>query len=52
MSFVNGAVFLVAVLALICLVAIPWALFLDRRDWSEAHLLHGPNDGCLECENK
>lgn len=28
---------------------IGWAL---RQDWSEYHLLHGPNDGCLECEDK
>jgi len=48
----NGIHFFVAVLALGFLVAIPWAIFLDRRDWSEAHLLHGPDDGCLECEGK
>ena len=27
-----------------------WARRLDRID--EYHLLHGPNDGCVECENK
>lgn len=28
---------------------LPWAL---RRDYSEAHLLHGPEDGCPECGDK
>ena len=48
----NGFTFLVAVVALGLLVAIPWAMALDRRDWDEAHLLHGPKSGCIECEGK
>lgn len=41
---------------LICLVlcvgfgvAIPWA---RRADRAEYHLMHGPNSGCVECEDK
>ena len=30
-------------------VGILWAVRADRADW---HLMHGPNDGCLECEGK
>lgn len=48
----NGIHFIVAVLALGFMVAIPWAMFLDRRDQDDWHLLHGPNDGCPECEGK
>ena len=25
---------------------------LDERDVAEWHLLHGPNDGCVECRDK
>lgn len=46
----NGLTFFVALLALAFMIAIPWAFAADRLD--EAHLLHGPNDGCLECEYK
>ena len=28
------------------------AVELDEADYAEYHLLHGPNDGCLECEDK
>ena len=27
-----------------------WARRLDRAD--EYHLMHGPNSGCIECEDK
>jgi len=30
-------------------VGILWAVRADRADW---HLMHGPNDGCGECEGK
>ncbi|WNT44951.1 hypothetical protein SEA_ABBYDAISY_56 [Arthrobacter phage AbbyDaisy] len=42
-------VLLCIVLAPCFLVAIPWAL---RRDYSDAHLLHSPDSGCVECEDK
>ena len=48
----NGIHFFVSILALGFLIAIPWAMYLDRRDWSEAHLLHGPGDNCPECLDK
>jgi hypothetical protein len=49
----NGLTFFVAMLALAFMIAIPWAMALDRRDdWEEAHLLHGPKSGCPECEDK
>lgn len=35
--------------AVIAAVFIPWAV---RNDNLDAHLLHGPNSGCLECEAK
>lgn len=40
---------LVLTLAAFAFVFIFWALRLDEID---AHLLHGPNDGCVECESK
>jgi len=46
---------LVAALAF-ALVGIFWAVGLDRADDIEAarewHLTHGPNDGCVDCEDK
>ena len=40
---------LVLALAAFAFVGIFWAI---RNDNAEAHLLHGPSDGCLECEGK
>jgi len=40
---------LVVTLAVFFAVAIPWAM---RRDRAEYHIMHGPNDGCPECEGK
>lgn len=48
----NAATFLVAVLALGFMVAIPWAIYRDRLDWSEYHLAHGPDSDCIECVDK
>ena len=48
----NAATFFVAVLALGFMVAIPWAIYRDRLDWSEFHMAHGPDSGCAECEGK
>ena len=28
------------------------AVELDDADYADYHLLHGPNDGCWECEDK
>jgi hypothetical protein len=42
----NAAFFICFVLCIAFAVAIPWAI---RNDNAEAHLLHGPSDGCLEC---
>jgi hypothetical protein len=39
----------VVALAAFALVGIFWAIRLDEMD---AHLIHGPNDGCAECEGK
>jgi hypothetical protein len=46
----SWPVLLVLVLAVGFGVASLRALALDRAD--EYHLLHGPNDGCAECEGK
>jgi hypothetical protein len=41
---------------LLCVVLACWFLahigWARRKDWSESHLLHGPADGCWECEDK
>ncbi|AYN58885.1 hypothetical protein PP634_gp59 [Arthrobacter phage Richie] len=42
-------ILLCVLLAAAAVAYLPIALRLDARD---AHLLHGPNDGCLECEDK
>jgi len=28
------------------------AVELDEADYADYHLMHGPNDGCQECEDK
>ena len=33
-------------------MAYDWARRRDAADLAEWHLLHGPNDGCVECEDK
>jgi hypothetical protein len=43
-------VLLCVVLLAASAVAIPLARRLDRLD--ECHLLHGPDSGCVECEDK
>lgn len=40
---------LILAAAVMAAVFIRWALANDELD---AHLLHGPLDGCLECEGK
>ncbi|WP_324644193.1 hypothetical protein [Pseudarthrobacter sp. LT1] len=40
------------VLACWFLAHIPWARRRDAQDLAEWHLLHGPNDGCIECADK
>jgi hypothetical protein len=40
---------LVLALAAFALVGIFWAIRLDEMD---AHIIHGPNDCCLECDGK
>jgi hypothetical protein len=40
---------LVLALAAFALVSIFWAIRLDEMD---AHLIHGPNDGCVDCSTK
>lgn len=25
---------------------------MDRRDWSEYHIAHGPDSGCVDCAGK
>ena len=40
---------LVLSLAAFALVGIFWAIRLDEMD---AHLIHGPDSGCAECEGK
>lgn len=48
----NAGTFIVAVLALGFMVAIPYAIYRDRLDWSEYHLAHGPASGCPDCRDK
>jgi hypothetical protein len=40
---------LVLAAAVLAGVFIRWAVVNDEMD---AHLLHGPNSGCIECEDK
>jgi hypothetical protein len=46
----SWAILLVLVLMVGFGVAILPAMRADRED--EYHLMHGPNDGCVECEGK
>jgi hypothetical protein len=49
----NGLYFLAwVVLGAAFVVCYVRAVQLDERDYADFHLLHGPNDGCWECEDK
>ena len=46
----SFGILLCTVLACGFLARMLWAFQQDRLD--DYHLMHGPNDGCLECEDK
>ena len=49
----NAAFMVCLVLCIAAGVAALWASHLDRMDAAaEYHLMHGPNDGCVDCEDK
>lgn len=45
----NGLFLLVLVMAIGCLVSIPWAI---RADHADVHLLHRAGSGCRDCEDR
>jgi hypothetical protein len=40
----------VIILLVACVFAFVWSL--RARNLDAYHLMHGPNDGCVECEDK